>query len=943
MSVDPPEGNVALVFTDVEGSSRLWEQLDNAFKACLDVHDQVLRDAIAAHRGYEVKTEGDAFMVAFGDCADALRFCADAQLALEAAAWPDALPQGVRVRMGVHVGTPIRTSDPLTGRADYYGPMVNRAARIGAAAHGGQVLASAVAAAAAGDGLEVRDLGEHTLAGLNATERLHQVLPRALDGRRFPPPRARAVRTTNVTPAASPLVGRDAMLRTLVDALSRPGITALHGLPGVGKTRLLTEAALRLADATRDVWLADLQGCADAAEGLARVASAVGVPITDATAATSLGHALAARGPTLLVLDGVGSSLGVLRAHAAAWCATAPALHVVVTGRSRVTMEGATQLEVPPLAAPEARALFLAQARAASPGFSADARDVDALVRALDGLPLALVLAAPRVRTVSVPELLRRLDDRFSLLRRQDPSGPVSLAAALDEAWAPLSEAQRQALMSLTLLEGPAGLTWAEHLIEAALPGSFALDLLEELVDHGLVRKEGDRLVLPALVRAHAAHQSTPTQASVRAHRTLCAGLAAPSVCAALRARGLGAVPADVVEALDDLRAAVARATDWDPMVEACAVAAARILALRGPVEAAVGVLTRAAGLRGTPDDDAAALLLEAAHLLMGSGRLDRGEELLEHAAARAAGGSPDRRRLIGSGAALGGTLLGLRGSLALQRGQDSAAEPVLQEALAGALERGERREASLWSAYLGHIRSHRGDLPGAASRFADALAHARAADDPRLQAEWIGNAGYVHQNGHDHAAARRAYEQALALARELQDRRAESLWLGNLGDVLRELRDHEAAAAVTLEALALAREVGDRKREGVWLGNLGDIRLALGDASGEALLRESVSVLDPAWPLGAAVFRRHLAEALRARCALAEARLVIDRAADTLRGLHAVEFTRLAVLAARVARADDDPATAARWIDEAGRTCETLRGAAADALLADIEALRGP
>jgi tetratricopeptide (TPR) repeat protein len=186
--------------------------------------------------------------------------------------------------------------------------------------------------------------------------------------------------------------------------------------------------------------------------------------------------------------------------------------------------------------------------------------------------------------------------------------------------------------------------------------------------------------------------------------------------------------------------------------------------------------------------------------------------------------------------------------------------------------------------------------------------------------------------------AARRAYENALALARELRDRRAEGLWLGNLGDVLRELGDYPSAAAMTTEALAAAREVGDRKREGVWLGNLGDIQLALGDPSGEATLRAAVAVLDEAWPLAAGVFRRHLGEALRARGAVAEARMVVERATTALRGAHTVEYARLMALGARVARADHDTEAERAYREEGRRACATLSPDAARELLAELD-----
>jgi class 3 adenylate cyclase/tetratricopeptide (TPR) repeat protein len=195
-------GPVALVFTDVERSTSLWERVPDAMRVALAMHDATLRDLLTDHDGYEVKTEGDAFMVAFRTAEQALGWCLDLQLALVAASWPpDLLGQasaaeehgmaGLRVRCGVHIGQPDCQRNPITDRMDYFGPVVNRAARVARAAHGGQILVSGTAWATmtAPDQVTVSDLGHHLLEGLGTVERLVHVLPRALSERSFPGPR----------------------------------------------------------------------------------------------------------------------------------------------------------------------------------------------------------------------------------------------------------------------------------------------------------------------------------------------------------------------------------------------------------------------------------------------------------------------------------------------------------------------------------------------------------------------------------------------------------------------------------------------------------------------------------------------------------------------------------------------------------------------------------
>ncbi len=223
-----PTGDVALVFTDIEGSTALWEQHPRAMSEALAVHDALLRATLADAGGYEVKTEGDAFMVAFAGAAEAVRWCLVVQEGLSKMAWPAEIGE-LRVRMGVHAGRPECRPDPVTGRMDYFGSMVNRAARVSAAAHGGQILLSGAAAEAAGVAVAadvaVEELGEHRLKGLRRPEPLRSVLPRSLAHRTFPPPRTLTLRL-DLAPRKRHRLDRgglDDALRRAAEALAARG------------------------------------------------------------------------------------------------------------------------------------------------------------------------------------------------------------------------------------------------------------------------------------------------------------------------------------------------------------------------------------------------------------------------------------------------------------------------------------------------------------------------------------------------------------------------------------------------------------------------------------------------------------------------------------------------------------------------------------------------
>jgi class 3 adenylate cyclase len=219
-------GTVTLVFTDIQGSTALWERLGDGFVGVLEAHNRILREALARSGGAEVKTEGDAFMIAFASASDAVRFALAAQEALHAAPWPAEAGE-LLVRMGLHTGDPIAVADPATGRMDYFGPVVNRAARVASAAHGGQVLlteATRAGAEAALAGAAVADLGEHRLRGLERPERLFQALPAPLAGRAFPPPRTLTARPTNLPAPTTSFIGRERELRELADLVAGAGV-----------------------------------------------------------------------------------------------------------------------------------------------------------------------------------------------------------------------------------------------------------------------------------------------------------------------------------------------------------------------------------------------------------------------------------------------------------------------------------------------------------------------------------------------------------------------------------------------------------------------------------------------------------------------------------------------------------------------------------------------
>jgi predicted ATPase/class 3 adenylate cyclase len=415
MSSDQPEGVVTLMFTDIEGSTRLLRTLpaDAALEA-FALHGRVLREAFAHYGGYEQRTEGDSFFVVFHDATRAVAAAVAAQRLLAAQTWPGGEP--VRVRMGLHTGEPT----PVDG--DYVGLDVHRAARIASAGHGGQVLLSqaTLTVAEPPEGVTVIDLGEHRLKDLAQPEWIYQLQIDGLPGE-FPP--LNSLQTpTNLPAAVTPLVGREADVAAVEALLRRDDVrmVTITGTGGSGKTRLAVAVAERLGDAFRnglvfvDLTTATHPGqVADVISMAIDLPSAPGVPEIDNVVGQLRDRAV------LLVLDNfehVASAAGDL----ATLLVGARRVKAIVTSRGPLHIaaehEYALQL-LPPDASVE---LFLERARATRPTFhltATDADDVREICARLDHLPLAIELAAARVKLLTVEQVRGQLDSRLGLLR----------------------------------------------------------------------------------------------------------------------------------------------------------------------------------------------------------------------------------------------------------------------------------------------------------------------------------------------------------------------------------------------------------------------------------------------------------------------------------------------------------------------------------------------
>jgi predicted ATPase len=472
---DLPTGTVTLLFTDIEGSTRLLQELGDRYADALADHQRTLRQAFQAHGGFEVNTQGDAFFYAFARAGDAVAAAREGQERL--AGGP------VRVRIGIHTGEPTVTD------GDYVGPDVHRAARVMAAAHGGQVLLSQSTRELLDSSVELRDLGDHRLKDLPAPMRLFQ-----LGGGEFQP--IRSLGLTQLPVAPHPIVGRRRELGELVRLLGGDGarLVTLTGPGGIGKTRLALAAASELVQSFDDgVTLVELASIVEPNLVLPAIAEALGV---QGDVATYIGTR-----EQMLLLDNL-EQVVTAAPQLAALLAGCPSLRMLATSREPLRIAGERELPLSTLEEAPAVELFRQRAQGVRPDFDADYELIADICRRIDSLPLAIELAAARIKVLSPTELRDRLERRLPLLtsRARDlPERQRTLRTTIEWSHDLLSEEERQLFRRLSVFAGGWTLAAAEGVCEADL------DTLESLIDKSLVRREGDRFAMLETIREYAA------------------------------------------------------------------------------------------------------------------------------------------------------------------------------------------------------------------------------------------------------------------------------------------------------------------------------------------------------------------------------------------------------------------------------------------------------
>jgi predicted ATPase/class 3 adenylate cyclase/DNA-binding CsgD family transcriptional regulator len=821
-----PAGTVTLLFTDVAGSIRLWEADREAMAEASARHNRIVREQIEAAGGHVFARVGEAFRAVFADCSAALASAVAVQLAMDAEPWPPG--SAIRVRMALHSGACVERD------GDYFGPVVNRGARLLAAGHGGQILVSGAASelltGRLPGGIVLRDLGEHHLRDLGRPARVFQVTGPGL-AEAFGPLRSldHPALRHNLPSQATSFVGRAtelAELRSLVAGGSR--LVTIAGPGGIGKSRLALQLAAEALDGAGDgVWLVELAPVAEPELVDRTVAAVLGVreepgrPMLD-TLVDAVGDRY-----LMVVLDNAEHVLGAAAKLADAIMRSCPRACLLVTSREPVGIGGEIVFRVPPLPVPpadlaapgplaafESVQLFAERAALHRQGFALDAGNAAAVAAVcvrLDGIPLALELAAARLGSLSVPEISSRLDQRFRLLTggsRTALPRHQTLRALIDWSYDLLNPEEQIMLDRLSVFAGGWTLTAAEAVGARGDTGEWqVLDQLAALVDKSLVQAEdvhgSTRYRLLETVRQYAAERLArragaeldETRAAHRDHYLALVETAGRYLRGPDEARWLDRLEAE----FDNIRAALA-------------------FSIADPGGGEPG-LRLAAGLRWFCNmRGRAGEVLDALNAL-----LDR----------------PDARRPTRTRA----RALTVSCHLLNHFGDDSTIPLLAGEVLSIARDLADHALTADALSQLCWFRFEQGDLPAARAQIDEAVALARTTGDPRLIADLLGRRAVFKGEAGDLDAAFADNQESLALSRAAEDNYRLAITLANLGVYELAAGEVRAARAHLQEASTLADHHGYPNMSVGLRENLGFVEFV--DADPRSARRLFLSSLD--------------------------------------------------------------------------------------------------
>jgi predicted ATPase/class 3 adenylate cyclase/Tfp pilus assembly protein PilF len=792
------------LFTDIEGSTQLWEHYKQQMSEALARHDHILREQIQRYGGEIIKSTGDGVFAVFHG-RDALSCTLEIQKQLAQQDW--GVLGSLKVRAALHAG------DAEQRDGDWFGPVVNRAARLIATGWGGQILFTpeVLRCSSLPDGASMHDLGVHLLKDLGEPQQIFELLHPDMNWREFPPLRSLSTRSHNLPAQQTPFLGREEELAQIAQRLQNPNcrLLTLVGPGGTGKTRLsIHTAAEKIEEFSHGVYFVSLAPLASPDVLVSTVADSVGFTFYGPTDPKVQLLTYLRDKSMLLVMDnfehlieGAGLIADILT--------SAPEIKMIATSRERLNLHGEWIFEVGGMRVPDgelvgeleeysAVQLFLQNARRVRPTFALTQEDrpwIAQICRLVEGLPLGIELAATWVRMLTCEEIAREISSNIDFLEssmRDLPDRHRSLRAVFDYSWNLLTEMERKALRKLGIFRGGFQREAAARVANASLP------LLTSLVDKSLLRRTPQgRYEMHEVLRQYAEEKLRESnqewEKALSTHATYYMEL--------LKAREEDLMGEQQREALDaisleleNVRAAWTWALEHaDPEV----------------YDQALDALYHFYEIRGWFQEGQERFAQAVQRLIQQGGR-------------RA--GSGDLKGIILSRA------LSRQGRLAYRLGSYGQATEVLQEGLALARRHGVWHEVAFALNNLGSVSYALGEYQEARQLHYEGLTIYRELDDERGVASALNNLGVIAESQSEYAEAKQLFEEAIGIFEEIGDRRGVARGLSNLGVVAESEGDYQEAEELYTGALEICREIGERWGQAASLNNLGYVANALED-----------------------------------------------------------------------------------------------------------------
>ena len=828
MNAEAPTGVVTFLFSDVEGSTKLAQTHPQTMPDALAVHHGLMKQAIDKHCGFIFKTVGDSFCCAFGSPADAVKAAVDAQKAISSAEWKDAV---IKVRMGIHCGEAVWNGNDYTGYVT-----LARTQRIMSSACGEQIVTSGIVYSDAADFLpssvSFRDLGERRLKDLNQPVRLYQVCAEGLRDE-FPPLNTLDARPNNLPFQLSRFVGREKEKEDIKDLLKTYPLLTLVGAGGTGKTRLALQAAAEVIDEFEGgIWFVELATVSEPEYVIPEIMSVLGLSPDGKSAPADILKNYLREKEILIILDNCEHVINETAGISQQLLSSCPKLKILASSREALKIGGERTYHLPSMSLPDVRRsydseslsqfesvqLFIDRSLGVNPKFEITNENIPAVAQLcndLDGIPLAIELAAARMNVLSVEKILERLSDRFKLLtggKRTSLPRQQTLKALIDWSYGLLSEDEKLLFGRLSVFQGGWKLEAAEAVCSLGPVDEFEiLDLMSNLIDKSLIKSSDSesemRYSMLETIRQYSKSvlAGSPEEKVIRQRHFEYFSRQVSESEEMLTGSGqrecLQMIDADY----ENIREALRWAIEEDP-VEGLrmAVTLGKYWELRGFFSEGYAYLKK--GLSGIEETEpllkARALYL-AGFLLTYLASHHEAEGYLQDALSTFRSLNEKKGEV---------PCLVMLGNVKLVDGNLETMEELTKEGLNKARQLGDKLLIALCLRYLAAGRMYQGNYEESAEMSEECLAIYREFGDGIQIAKIINNIGAIEYLAANYDKAIETWKECLGLRRELGDRHGIAMSLTNLGSAYSMTKDYDTAERYLHQSIELFKELGDRR-----------------------------------------------------------------------------------------------------------------------------------